>query len=501
MADILIDKNATSLDISDAFDGYSRVVIKTGETDDSGNDIAYIAGNTSGRTLEVDCPWGNQTVANNILAKIEGWAYQPMVADGATINPAFELGDSVVVNNVFSGIYSSKVKFSKLFTADIEAPFDKEINHEYQFESSQERRFTRKLNDAVARLNFYADSIEAKVDKESAGTTFGWRIDEDSWDVFNQGGTLFSINAGGAYVKGEVQAGSGKIGGFNIGARGLWNNQSSFGGQEQTGVYIGTDGIQLGTKFRVDAQGNLYASSGHFDGDVYASNIKYGTGSGGQNYGYLPGGAISQYSLDTSQFAQGVRNSLGYANLFNSATIQGSGNYPSYFRATTLSAEQGMLSPEYWVYDAQNNAAGSLKGHTHLVTVNGNTVTIGAPDFSGTPHSFNIAGTATVQSTVVNGTPTYQSSYNRYAVPVKVTLSNGATSTTTLYVNASAAYNAGYNAGHSAGYEDAKDDCVVGYYYTSSWGSNNYYVIFANIGGERAADASVYVDNNGHIND
>ena len=424
-----------------------------------------------------------------------------MVADGATINPAFELGDSVVVNNVFSGIYSSKVKFSKLFTADIEAPFDKEINHEYQFESSQERRFTRKLNDAVARLNFYADSIEAKVDKESAGTTFGWRIDEDSWDVFNQGGTLFSINAGGAYVKGEIQAGSGKIGGFTINNSGLSTNSQTYGGGEQTGIYFGANGIQLGTKFRVDNQGNMYAASGHFDGDVYANRILYGTGSGGQNYGYLPGGAISPYSLDTAQFAQAVRNSLGYADLFNSATTQGSGRYPTYFCADTVSANTGMLSPEYWVYDSHNNAAGSLKGHTHLVTVSGNTVTIGAPDFSGTPHSFNIAGTATVQSTVVNGTPTYQSSYNRYAVPVKVTLSNGATSTTTLYVNASAAYNAGYNAGHSAGYEDAKDDCVVGYYYTSSWGSNNYYVIFANIGGERAADASVYVDNNGHIND
>lgn len=480
MADIVIDKNATSLDISDAFDGYSRVVIKTGETDDNGNDIAYIAGNTSGRTLEINCAWGNQTVANNILAKIEGWAYQPMVADGASINPAFELGDSVTVNDVFSGIYASKVKFSKLFTADVEAPFDKEINHEYQFESSQERRFTRKLNDAVARLNFYADSIEAKVDKESAGTTFGWRIDEDSWDVFNQGGTLFSINAGGAYVKGEIQAGSGKIGGFTINNGGLSTNSQTYGGGEQTGIYFGANGIQLGTKFRVDNQGNMYAASGHFDGDVYANRILYGTGSGGQNYGYLPGGAISQYSLDTAQFAQGVRNSLGYADLFNSATTKGSGRYPTYFCADTVSANTGMLSTEYWVYDSQNNAAGSLKGHTHLVTVSGNTVTIGAPDFSGTPHSFNIAGTATVQSTVVNGTPTYQSSYNRYAVPVKVTLSNGTISTTTLYVNASAAYNAGVNS-VDVSWSDGDWDIWINPYYYDSWDEINGGLVHAKL--------------------
>ena len=464
MADIVVNEKALSLDISNAFDGYSQVVLRTGEVDSDGKDIAYVSGNTSGRTLEVECPWGTQAVADNILAKIQGWAYQPMEADGASVNPAFELGDSIVVKNTFSGIYSSDVKFSRLFLANVKAPTDEEINHEYEFESSEDRAFVRKLNNAVARLNFYADSIEAKVDKVSEGTTFGWRLDDDSWDVFNQNGTLFSIDNSGAYIKGEVQASSGKIGGFNIGARGLWNNQSSFGGQEQTGVYIGTDGIQLGTKFRVDAQGNLYASSGHFDGDVYASNILYGTGSGGQNYGYLPGGAISQYSLDTTQFAQGVRNSLDYANLFNSATIQGSSNYPSYFRATTVAAQQGMLSPEYYVYDAATNAAGSLKGHTHLITVSGNTVTLGAPDFSGTPHSFNVAGSATVQSTVVNGTPTYQSAYNRYAVPVKVTLTNGSVSTTTLYVNASAAYNRGY--------DDGQNEAITSIYITMISGSS-----------------------------
>ena len=37
MADILVDKRAINLDISDRFEGYSRVVIKTGETDIDGN--------------------------------------------------------------------------------------------------------------------------------------------------------------------------------------------------------------------------------------------------------------------------------------------------------------------------------------------------------------------------------------------------------------------------------------------------------------------------------
>ena len=472
MADILIDKQAVSLDISDTFDGYSRVVVKTGQTDDEGNEIAYISGNTSGRTLEVTCPWATQAVADNILAKIEGWAYQPLEADGASINPAFEVGDSIVVNNVFSGIYSSKVNFTRLFLADVKAPADKEINHEYQYESSQERIFTRKLNDAVARLNFYADSIEAKVDKVNNGSTFGWRLTDSSWSVFNQQGNIFAINANGAYVKGEIQASSGKIGGFNIGARGLWNNQSSFGGQEQTGVYIGTDGIQLGTKFRVDSQGNLDAASGNFDGNVYAKNIQYGGTSG-----YFSGSGISAASLGTGQFMQGINLSLGYADFAND--VFNNRDIAEYITAKYVNVSRSITADDYYVR-IDSETQGTVGRHTHYVTVSGNTVTIGAPDFTGAPHPFNVAGTATVQSTVVNGTPTYRTAYRDYAVPVKVTLSNGATSTTTIYVNASAAYNAGVNS-VDVNWSDGDWDIWIDPYYYDAWEEINGGLVHAKL--------------------
>lgn len=312
MADLLVEQKASSLDTSDKLQGYSRVVIKTGEVDDDGNDIAYISGNTTGRTLEINNPWGNQTIADSILAKIQGWAYQPMDAGAISLNPAFEIGDSVVVDDVYSGIYSAKLRFSHLFTADIQAPVDKEINHEYEYEDSQERVYTRKLNNVVARLNFFADSIEAKVDKNGGGSEFGWRLTEIAWTVFNESGNLFTINKDGAYVKGEIQASKGKIGGFNIGQKGIYNGISSYGGQETTGVYIGNDGIQLGQKFKVDSQGNLTATNGTFNGNVYAKNIL----SGG-NYGTLSGSAITPSSLGVGQLTSGVNTSLGFADFSN----------------------------------------------------------------------------------------------------------------------------------------------------------------------------------------
>ena len=460
MADVLVDKRATNLDISDRFEGYSRVVIKTGEVDSNGNEIAYISGDETGRTLEIENPWGNQAVADNILAKIQGWAYQPMESDGASVNPAFEVGDSVTVNNVFSGIYDSKITFSKLFLADIKAPADKEINHEYQYETSEERIFTRKINDAVARLNFFSDRIEAKVDKQSEGTTFGWSLDEDSWDVFNQGGTIFSIDASGAYIKGEVQASSGKIGGFNIGSRGLWNNQSSFGGSEQTGVYIGTDGIQLGTKFRVDSQGNLYAASGTFDGNIYAKNIQYGGSAG-----YFSGGGLSLASIDTTRFMQGIVNSLGFADFSND--VFNRRDIAEYCYAKYLLARNDVTAPTYYV-DFGGGQRGSVNTHTHYVEVSGSTVTIGAPDFSGSPHPFEIATSGSV-SISQNGVATYQSGYRRYAVPVKATDSGGnVVATTTLYVSASQAYDAGANS-VDVSFSGGSYDIWIDPYYYDSW--------------------------------
>lgn len=441
MADIFVDKNATNLDISDKFQGYSRVVIKTGETDENGNDIAYIAGDTTGRTLEIENPWGNQAVADNILAKIQGWAYQPMQSEGASVNPAFEVGDSVSINNIYSGIYDSKVNFSRLFLADIAAPADKEIDHEYQYESNELRVFTRKINDAVARMNFYADKIEAKVDKQSGGTTFGWSLDEDSWDVFNNNGTIFSINSGGAYVKGEIQAGTGKIGNFNIGANGLWNNQSSFGGQEETGVYIGTDGIQLGTKFRVDNQGNLYAANGTFDGNIYAKNIRYGG-----DFGTLSGGAITPWSIDTGQFVQSVRDSLGFANFSNAVFNKINNATADYVTAKNITGWT------YWVGDElADGLIGTVNQHTHFIEDLGNgEYAIGAPDFGGGKHPFSVAPPVTNVTISLNGGASYQTSMNRYSVPIRATDQNGSViGTGTVYVGASAAYNKGYNDGQN----------------------------------------------------
>lgn len=478
MADLLIDKNAESLNISPAFEGYSKVIVHTGETDTDGNEIVYSAGNTTGRTLRVTNPWANQVTAEAILERIRGWAYQPYEAEAAIMNPAAEIGDSVILNNTFSGIYKQTVRFTQLFNADLAAPHDEEIDHEYTYESEEDREFVRRMNEMQATLMLYTGSIEAKVDKISdESQSFGWRLTESGWTVFNQSGTIFSVSAAGASVEGNIKALSGKIGGFTIGDRGLYNNQSSFGGQEATGVYIGTDGIQLGTKFRVDAQGNLTAASGTFDGAVYASNIKSSAVDG--YGGSFSGAGISLSSLGTPQFMQGVINSLGFADFSND--VFNKRDIADYVYAKWLIAQSDVTAPRYLI-DYGGGQFGSVNTHTHYVTVSGNTVTIGAPDFMGNPHPFEIASSDVTISQ--NGQATYQSGYRRYAVPVVAKDSNGnVVASATLYVSASQAYDAGYNSGYSAGYNEGQEDAITKIYITS---------ISGNSAGIRAYHGSTY---------
>ena len=146
-----------NLDVSPQFDTYSKVII---HIDD---DTQVSAGNDSGRTLEVDNPLGTQALANEMLARLKGFRYQPYQADGALLDPAAEIGDAVNTTSVYGGIYTRSRTFGRLMQADVSAPCDEEINHEYVFESPQERQFKRDFGEVRASLIIQSNMIQAEV--------------------------------------------------------------------------------------------------------------------------------------------------------------------------------------------------------------------------------------------------------------------------------------------------------------------------------------------------
>lgn len=86
-----------------------------------------------------------------------------------------------------------------------------------------------------------------------------------------------TITASNVDLTGKITANSGKIGGFTIGSSSIYNGKNSLIATSN-GVYIGTDGISLGSgsKFKVTKEGVLTASDAEITGKVTASSGKIG---------------------------------------------------------------------------------------------------------------------------------------------------------------------------------------------------------------------------------
>jgi len=321
---VSLGRRVSSLDVSPQFSNYSKVVIHID------SETAVEVGNDTGRTLELDNPFGTQQMAQDILNKLSGYQYQPYSADGALLDPAAEIGDAASIRGNYGGIYTRSRTFGRLMKADISAPTDEEINHEYKFESPEKREFARQIEDVKASLIIANNRIDASVSQTGGNNqSFGWSLLASEFGLYANGRKVFYVNASGAHVDGEVTATSGKIGGFTIGANALYNNLSSFGGSQTNGVYIGTNGIQLGQKFKVSPSGAVTADSMTLTGTlnvggstISSSVLRSGAQSAYSNGSYWSGGAGAGYSSQTN-WNNSANLGIG-VNTFYSRNLYGS---------------------------------------------------------------------------------------------------------------------------------------------------------------------------------
>lgn len=181
MADIVnVFNRMMEVEVSPKFDTYTGVIIH--RDDNVEHDI--VAGNNNGRVLELTCPWGTQAMASNMLAKLVGKQYQPYVASSVNLDPAAEMGDVLSSPRVYGGIFSRSREYNRLMRADLSAPHDEEINHEFKFESPAERSYKRQIGDVRASIILTANSIKSTV----AASTVKYVAPEGvSFDIFGYG--------------------------------------------------------------------------------------------------------------------------------------------------------------------------------------------------------------------------------------------------------------------------------------------------------------------------
>lgn len=424
LSNINLGTKMRTLDIGKKRAAYTGVIVHSGQTED-GQEIDYSVGDDTGSVLEVTVPNGSLALAYMLLDKLKlrGYQYQPFEADGAIADPAIEIGDNITANDVPSIVMGINTNHSRLMASTLKAPYDEEVNHEWKYVPRSERQFKRESAYTRSRLTINSDAIKAEVERASRNegelratlmvqaeeisakvsqtggnnSSFGWSLRSDEFGLYAGSQKVFYVNSSGAHVKGEITATSGEIGGFHIGTSAIWNNISQFGGQETTGVYVGTDGIQLGQNFQVNSSGNVYAAnlsiaggaisignnfivdpsgnltanSGSFRGNVSAKNIQYGG-----DYGTFNGGGLTDYSIGSNAMGDGsiINRTIGgsavsYGKVDFTGTLDQVGVNKSNIEAmngyftgsatfSNLKASVIWLDNKYLYFDAQNYVRG-----------------------------------------------------------------------------------------------------------------------------------------------
>ena len=124
-----------------------------------------------------------------------------------------------------------------------------------------------------------ASQISAKVDKIGGNpSSFGWNLGATSFTLTSGSSTVFEATSSGVTITGNITATSGYIGtrtsGFVINSSSFYNGTNSMSSTSD-GVYIGTDGINLAGKFKVDKYGAMTAKSGNIGGFTITNSAIY----------------------------------------------------------------------------------------------------------------------------------------------------------------------------------------------------------------------------------
>lgn len=340
---IFIGRSAAGYTSTPELPKYTKVRINIDD------EMCYEAG-IGDNVLELECPWGTQQMANDILSSIGEFVYRPYDTEWARLDPAAELGDGVTINGVFSGIYVNETNFSTLMAARISAPQENAVDHEYPYKSPTDRKTTRQFAETRASLRVNASNIQAEVTAREASETemraalelhaqeiaarvtqtggdsssFGWSLTADGFRLESSGQTVFEATKDGVNVTGQIKATSGYIGsadnGFTITESAIYNQLSELKGTVN-GVYIGKDGIALGGgKFCVDSNGQLYATDGTFTGNVYANKIQTGGDAGFVQGDQIGSGTIT--TANTNEYLNGgIANGYYSGDVFSGAVV------------------------------------------------------------------------------------------------------------------------------------------------------------------------------------
>ena len=201
---IFLGPNVASLETGEVSERISRVNLSV----DSDN--YFTAGDDSGKTLELECPWASQAMADSILAKVKNYDYQPLAADNALLDPAAEIGDAVTVGGYRSVLAQISTTFNNACSSTISAPGSDEVDDEYPYKSHERREMERELARTRSLISKSSEEILLQVegiakDLEGQVSSISVKLDSITLDVSNGStSSTISLKAGDVTISSET---------------------------------------------------------------------------------------------------------------------------------------------------------------------------------------------------------------------------------------------------------------------------------------------------------
>ena len=340
---------------------FSFYLYSTGAATVKISNIRIYVDDDSETTLVANCPFADDAMARRVLNSLSGFHYRPYEATGSRLDMASEYGGTVQINGLGYGIYSQSINFGSECVSNLSAPADQEMEHEFPYVPSTERKFRREVATLRAEIDIRSGEIEAKVEQRVPSeygnpNSFGWKLQSDNFSVYANGQTVLKVTQGGAEISGKVVATSGTIGGCIIDKNGKLQvseaSISSINAEKITAGFLSVDRIEKRsldeTKLAENSVSNFQLGTDAVQGyNIFGGSVSYGKTDGGVQ-GYLTQGG------NVWSGVVGIRDQLNTTLYGNNLQVEGNifvryGNKNLAFRPISFS--QGSMR---WVLGSVN---------------------------------------------------------------------------------------------------------------------------------------------------
>lgn len=201
---------------------------------DENNQI--LAGDQNGFVLDIECPYGTQAMANDILAKVRGHTYKGFRADNAPLDIGAELGDGVTVDGLYSVLAYRSVNFGPGHFSEIAAPGENELRHEYNYLTPNEK-LQRKIAGTNSRITKTAEQIRLEVNNEVEGLNSSIQLTADNLTTLinnTKTGLSSEIKQTASSLTTKITAVDGRVSTVTQTVNGLSTNVSGLNGKYST---------------------------------------------------------------------------------------------------------------------------------------------------------------------------------------------------------------------------------------------------------------------------